>query len=69
MRGALAPRRLWLTLDGGCIDTVELNTKTGTVRLALASAATEIPQARPRIEQPAIVAGIGSYRLSEQFKQ
>ena len=69
MRVYLAPRGLWLTLDAGRFETVELNIKTGAVRLGLASATPETPQARLRIEQPAKIAGVGSYRPSQPFKQ
>ena len=69
MRVYLAPRGLWLTLDAGRFETVELNTKTGAVRISLASATPETPQARLRIEQPAKVAGTGSYQPSQSFKQ
>jgi len=69
MRVYLAPRGLWLTLDAGRFETIELNTKTGAVRLGLASATAETPQARLRIEQPAKIAGVGSYQLSHSLKQ
>lgn len=69
MRVYLAPRGLWLTLDAGRFETVELNTKTGAVRLGLASATPETPQARLRIEQPAKIAGVGSYQPGQSLKQ
>jgi hypothetical protein len=69
MRVYLAPRGLWLTLDAGRFETVELNAKTGAVRLGLASATPEAPQARLRIEQPAKIAGVGSYQSSQPLKQ
>lgn len=69
MRAFIAPRGLWLTLDVGRFEAIELNTKTGAVRVGLASATTETPQARLRMEQPAKSVGVGSYRLREQFKQ
>lgn len=58
----IAPRGLWLTLDAGTFDSVEVNTKTHAVRVALSAATSFTPQARLRIEQPAPVAGIGTYR-------
>jgi hypothetical protein len=69
MRVYIAPRGLWLTLDAGRFDAVEVNVKTGAVRVGLASATTETTQARLRIEQPAKIAGVGGYRLREPFKQ
>jgi Family of unknown function (DUF5695) len=62
----LAPMGLWLTLDAGQFERVEINSKTGNVRVGL-RAATEISSAaRLRIEQPA-VSGKGSYRLGSHF--
>ena len=69
MRVYLASRGLWLTLDAGRFETVELNARTGAVRVGLASATPETPQARLRIEQPAKVAGIGNYQPSQSLKQ
>jgi hypothetical protein len=69
MRVYIAPRGLWLTLDAGRFEAVEVNAKTGAVRVGLASATAETPQARLRIEQPAQITGVGSYRLREQFEQ
>lgn len=42
----------WLTLEAGQFEAVELDPKTGTVRLALAAADRYTPNARLRIEQP-----------------
>ena len=64
---------MWLTLDAGKFEEVTVNVKTGAVRVGLSSATPETPQARLRIEQPAQVAGSGSYQLHQmarqQFKQ
>src|SRR5262249_45039401 len=49
----LAPLGLWLTLDAGMFDAVELNPRTHTARVSLAPADQYTPQARLRIEQPA----------------
>jgi Family of unknown function (DUF5695) len=55
----LASLGLWLTLDAGSIQSVEVNTQTGTVRVGLAAATSSTPSARLRIEQPAhLVSGI-----------
>lgn len=69
MRVYVAPRGLWLTLDAGQFEEVALNTKTGAVRIGLASATPETPQARLRIEQPAKITGVGSYQPSQSLKQ
>ncbi|HEX8464404.1 MAG TPA: DUF5695 domain-containing protein, partial [Abditibacterium sp.] len=58
----LAPRGVWLTLDAGTFQEVRLNTKTGAIRVGLSGADAYTPQARLRIEQPAKVAGVGTYR-------
>ena len=69
MRFYIAPRGLWLTLDAGRFEAIEVNAKTGAVRVGLASATPETPIARMRIEQPAQIAGVGSYRPRQPFKQ
>lgn len=58
----LAPRGLWLTLDAGKFQSIELNSKTGAVRLIL----TGTTLARLRIEQPANFAG--TYQPQSAFK-
>jgi hypothetical protein len=57
----LAPLGLWLTLDAGRFERVEMDRKAGTVRVELAAADPFTPAARLRIEQPATVAGVGSF--------
>jgi hypothetical protein len=52
---------LWLTLDSGTFDSVELNSKSGAVRVGLSGATKFTPEARLRVEQPAKVTGIGTY--------
>jgi hypothetical protein len=63
----LAPLGVWLTLDSGRFERVQLNPKTGAVRLVLGAADSFTRSARLRIEQPAAVAGIGKYRVSRHF--
>jgi hypothetical protein len=62
MRVYVASAGLWLTLDAGKIAAVEVNAKTGAVRLGLAPATAYTPVARLRVEQPAKVNGAGTYR-------
>jgi hypothetical protein len=57
----LAPLGLWLTLDAGNFETVEMNSKTGSVRVGLAPATPFTHAARLRVEQPAKVKA-GLYR-------
>jgi len=61
MRVYMAHAGLWLTLDAGKFVAVELNAKTGAVRLGLDAATSFTPAARLRVEQPAKVSGIGTY--------
>lgn len=63
----VAPRGLWLTLDAGKFQQIELATKTGVVRIALDPATAATPTAFLRIEQPAKVAGVRTYRPAENL--
>ncbi len=63
----LAPAGLWLTLDSGKFESVELNSKTGVVRVGLAAADGFTPTARLRAEQPAKVK-TQSYRPVKPLK-
>ncbi len=58
----LAPQGLWLTLDGGQFESVELDPKTGAVRLGLAGANQFTSSAHLRIAQPAKMNGVGVYQ-------
>jgi hypothetical protein len=51
MRAYLAPLGLWLTLDAGRFERIELNPKTGAVRVELAAADAYTTAARLRIER------------------
>jgi len=66
MRVYVAPRGLWLTLDAGNFESIEVNTRTNAVRIGLAPATTNTPNARLRIEQPAKIASVGSYKPRQQ---
>ena len=61
MRVYVAPRGLWLTLDAGTFESVEVNVKTHAVRVGLSQATPFTPEARLRVAQPARVAGVGVY--------
>jgi uncharacterized protein DUF5695 len=58
----VAPAGLWLTLDVGTFESVELDSRTGVVRAGFAAATPATPEARLRIEQPAKLDGVGAYR-------
>jgi hypothetical protein len=61
----LAPLGLWLTLDAGVFETVEI--EDGAVRVTLAPATSGTPRARLRIERPAIVPGVGDLLLEGSY--
>jgi hypothetical protein len=61
MRVYLAALGLWITLDAGRIERVEFDTAARTVRIGLAAATPNTPVARVRVEQPAAVAGVGTF--------
>ncbi|HKR22733.1 MAG TPA: DUF5695 domain-containing protein [Pyrinomonadaceae bacterium] len=69
MRVYVAPLGLWLTLDAGKFESVEVNTRTGVVRITLSPADAHTTHARLRIEQPAKVDGVGTYLPSEKLAQ
>jgi hypothetical protein len=64
----VAPLGLWLTLDAGNFESIEVNSKTGIVRVGLAGTSEVTPEARLRIEQPAKIDGIGTYRPVSTLK-
>ncbi len=57
----IAPRGLWLTLDAGTFESVEVSRRSHTVRVSLAPAAAYTPQALLHLEQPAKIAGVKTY--------
>jgi hypothetical protein len=59
---------LWLTLDAGTFDGVEVNSQSGAVRVGLSSATQFTSEARLRVEQPAKLAGIGTYHPTTPLK-
>jgi hypothetical protein len=63
----LAPFGLWLTLDAGMFDQLEVNPKTHAVRTGLSTATPCVSEARLRIEQPANVPDIGAYQPANSF--
>jgi hypothetical protein len=65
----LAPFGLWLTLDAGNFQAVEVNPKTGTVRIGVAAATQFTREARLNVKQPAKLKGIGTYHPTGKLKQ
>ena len=68
MRFYVAPSGLWLTLDAGTFEAVEVNTRTHAVRVALSASTAFTPEARLRVEQPAQLMGVGSHKLRQKLK-
>jgi len=64
----IASSGLWLTLDAGKFDGVEVDSKTGTVRVGLSPATQFTPTALLRVEQPAKVSGVGAYHPAMPLK-
>ena len=64
----VAPMGLWLTLDAGQFDKVEIDAKAGTVRIGLAAATQFTKTARLRVEQPANVIGVGKVHAAKELK-
>lgn len=67
MRVYVAPFGLWLMLDAGEFESVEVNSKTGAVRIGLSPATQFTPTAYLRVEQPAKLAGVEAYHPAETF--
>jgi hypothetical protein len=57
----VAPYGLWLTLEAGTFEAVEIDTRSRTVRLGLAGATEHTAEARLCIEQPAEIEGVGGF--------
>lgn len=58
----LAPYGLWLKLDAGMFEGVEINTTNKTVRLGFAAATQYTRTARLHIEQPAGIDGVSLFK-------
>jgi hypothetical protein len=65
----IAPFGLWLTLDAGTFESIDVNTRTRAVRIGLTRATQQTAVARLRIEQPAKAEGVGVYNPRQQFKK
>jgi hypothetical protein len=59
----LASLGVWLTLDAGTIERVELDTASGTLRVGLGRATPATPAARLRIDEPGRPEGARPYHL------
>jgi Family of unknown function (DUF5695) len=63
----VAPLGLYLTLDRGTFQRVAINPTSHAVRVTLSPATEYTPSALLRIDQPAKVAGIGTYALAGTY--
>ena len=59
---------LWLTLDAGQFEKIEVNDKSGAIRLGFAPATQFTKQARLRVEQPAKLSAVGAFRPKGELK-
>jgi len=64
----LASLGLWLTLDAGNFEQIDVNAENGHVRVGLGPATEFTSAAMLRIEQPAKIAGVGTYRSAEKLE-
>ncbi len=67
MRVYIAPRGLWLTLDAGSFESVEVNARSNQIRIELSPQTSDTSQARLHIEQPAKLPGVGAYHPRQQL--
>jgi len=65
----IAPYGLWLTLDSGEFESVELDFKTRTVGVNLAPEDELTSTARLLVEQPAKLEGVGIFRPRTAFRR
>jgi hypothetical protein len=65
----IAPFGLWLTLDAGQFEKVDLNLQSGNVAITLAAATSFTHVALLRVEQSAKISGIGTYHPVETLKE
>jgi len=63
----VAPYGLYLTLEAGRFEMVEISPATGTVSVTLSPATAAELRARLRVEQPARPAGVGTYAPAASF--
>ena len=69
MRVFVASAGVWLTLDAGKFQEIEVNAKTGAIRLGFSGATEFLHSARLRIEQPAKISGAANYRPAKSLQQ
>lgn len=65
----IAPAGLWLTLDAGQFESIAFNPKTKEVKVQFDASNPHTPNARLRIEQPAIVKGVKVYSPRGKYER
>lgn len=66
-RVCIAPYGLWLTLEAGAFERVEINTRTHAIRVGLAKATPSTKLARLRIEHTVSKKESGRYQPEQKF--
>jgi hypothetical protein len=69
MRVYVASAGVWLTLDAGKFDEIEVNSRTGAIRLGLSPATEYLRDARLRVEQLAKVGSSPTYKPATQLRK
>ena len=67
-RAFISPAGLWLTLESGRFEALEFNSGTGVVKIGLAAAAENTPEAVLRVEEPARAHRGSRYHPAQQLK-
>src|SRR5712692_320798 len=68
-RLCIASAGVWLTLDAGKFEDIEVNSRTGAMRAGFSPATEFLRAARLRIEQPSKNSGAASYQPAKLLKQ
>jgi predicted secreted protein len=69
MRVYVASAGVWLTLDAGQFEEIEVNSLTGAVRVGLSPGTEFLRAARLRIEHPAMISRMATYRPAAPLKE
>ena len=67
-RAFISPVGLWLTLESGRFEALEFDSKTGVVKIGLAAATVNTPEAVLRVEEPARANRVSRYHPAQQLK-
>jgi hypothetical protein len=67
-RAFISPVGLWLTLESGRFEALEFDAETGVVKIGLAAATENTPEAVLRVEEPARANRVSRYHPAQQLK-